>query len=299
MNKEILQQEISFLLETIQEQIIFAFKNEDRIPQIELDILKANIRDLYDKFLFIEKTYRDMDLKKETITLNPKLKYTKPSFDINKAETPVEKPIEPLIEIKFEPIEPITSETTEKVQGKEDLSVPTMQENLINIEDNVIKENIDNNIQDDIHKQKSKKEEQTSNDDKTKKPSHPNISTGDLFSGISTLTLGDTLKQEKQTIHDKLALSNKEDKSVASKLQNNPISDIKKAIGINEKFQFINELCKGNIQDYNEIINSLNNFSSKDEALEYYQQLKEKYSWSDDLESAKTLLDIIIRRYSL
>ncbi|MDP4265962.1 MAG: hypothetical protein Q8880_00835 [Bacteroidota bacterium] len=370
MNRDIIQQEIAVLLDTIQEQTVLIFKNGNRIPQLEIDIIKSNIRELYDKFYEIEKEYRNMDfgmdsqidaVKKE-IKVKPKnTKLNSPKDIITFAKidepvAPVEIKFEPVDEEKIIPVEVVEEESKSEIEEKvteeikeesKDIAIEVIKEEIVeeiieklNLSSDVINEKeevkeeeskplitathelkpeVSNLFNEPEHQSEEPKEiekvqkpeevkqvkqevkkdnsnEIKSQPHRTQKNINPVSNTGDLFA-TPTLTIGDTLKQEKQTLLEKLTQSGKEDKSVASKLQNNPISDIKKAIGINEKFQFINELFRGHIQDYNEVITALNNFSGANEANIYFNQLKEKYNWNDDNESAKTLSDIIQRRY--
>lgn len=87
------------------------------------------------------------------------------------------------------------------------------------------------------------------------------------------------------------------DKSVADTLQKKPIADIKTAIGINEKFQFINELFESNAQEYNIAINQLNICNSFAEAEAYIKSLKEIYKWKDDSRVALSFTELVERRF--
>jgi len=90
-----------------------------------------------------------------------------------------------------------------------------------------------------------------------------------------------------------------EDKSLSARLQMSPVANIKDAIGINEKFVFMNELFGGNIQQYNETIQRLNNFGSLDEAFHYLSELGEALGW-DETHSGETierLASVVMRRY--
>ena len=57
-----------------------------------------------------------------------------------------------------------------------------------------------------------------------------------------------------------------------SKLQNKPITDLAKAIGINDKFLFIKELFGGDSDLYNQTIKHLNHFTDLNEAIIYLQE---------------------------
>jgi hypothetical protein len=56
MNRNILQEEIQWLLEAIHEQSEIIRTYEGRIPQIELDILMENVRNLYEKLHLLNRS---------------------------------------------------------------------------------------------------------------------------------------------------------------------------------------------------------------------------------------------------
>ena len=65
-------------------------------------------------------------------------------------------------------------------------------------------------------------------------------------------TIGDKF-EDGPSIHEKIASAHVAS-SIASHQQRKPIHDLKKAIGLNEKFLFINHLFDGNLQVYNQAI---------------------------------------------
>ncbi|MFM2316022.1 MAG: hypothetical protein RLZZ155_354 [Bacteroidota bacterium] len=84
--------------------------------------------------------------------------------------------------------------------------------------------------------------------------------------------------------------------SIAKKLEGSPISDLKKNISLNQRFQFCKDLFKGNNQEYEVTLEKLNN-TNRDEALRVLQALKDKYSWNPDSMAAKDFTDLVNRRY--
>src|ERR1051325_1170887 len=86
----------------------------------------------------------------------------------------------------------------------------------------------------------------------------------DLFS--SAITPG---PQKEKPVEKVIA----KEESVAEKISHKKISDLKSVIGINEKFQFINELFDGNMKEYNVALDQINNFSSLGEAVNYLANL--------------------------
>ena len=84
--------------------------------------------------------------------------------------------------------------------------------------------------------------------------------------------------------------------SLADKLGRQAIKDLKDAIGINEKFQFINELFEGHMQEYNAALSQLNNMTEINEAKTYLNTLKALYHWKDNTISS-AFIDLVERKF--
>jgi len=97
-------------------------------------------------------------------------------------------------------------------------------------------------------------------------------------------SLNDKLKQSKIDLGDSLTDA--------------PIRDLKKAIGINDRFLYINELFRGDESMYERSIKTINSFSILPEA-EYWMQreLKVKLGWDDRNEIVKQFTQLVRRRF--
>ena len=81
-------------------------------------------------------------------------------------------------------------------------------------------------------------------------------------------------------------------------MQHSPVSDLKKFIGINDKFAFINELFEGNLSSYNEAIERLNQSKDLNDALDYFEKaLHQKYSWNSENATTQHLRNLVERRF--
>jgi hypothetical protein len=69
------------------------------------------------------------------------------------------------------------------------------------------------------------------------------------------------------------------------------------AIGINDKFRFINELFKQNAPEYNIAIEQLNVLHSWNEAEVYLNSLKNIYNWKDNSEVVHLLYSMVKKRF--
>ncbi len=97
-------------------------------------------------------------------------------------------------------------------------------------------------------------------------------------------------------LNDKL----KEDKTeLSDKLKDTPIKDLRKAIGVNDRFVFINELFRGDEAMYERCIKTIQNFSIFAEA-EYWitRELKVKIGWRDNHPVVKQFDQLVKRRFA-
>jgi hypothetical protein len=104
------------------------------------------------------------------------------------------------------------------------------------------------------------------------------------------------LANQVESLNEKL----KEERvEVATALQGSPIRDLKKAIGINDRFLFVNDLFRGDENMYERSIKTINSFTIYPEA-EYWitRELKVKLSWPDNSDTVKLFDQLIKRRFS-
>jgi hypothetical protein len=85
---------------------------------------------------------------------------------------------------------------------------------------------------------------------------------------------------------------------LSEKLNEASIKDLKKAIGVNDRFLFINELFRGDEAMYERSIKTINGFSIFPEA-EYWirRELKVKLGWTDSNETVKQFDQLVKRRF--
>jgi hypothetical protein len=108
--------------------------------------------------------------------------------------------------------------------------------------------------------------------------------------------INDLIGETKETLNDRL----KEDKKeLAHKLKDTPIKDLRKAIGVNDRFVFVNELFRGDETMYERSIKTINGFHILPEA-EYWinRELKVKLGWDDYKDSVQHFYHLVRRRFS-
>ena len=107
------------------------------------------------------------------------------------------------------------------------------------------------------------------------------------------MTLGDKYKSISDSLNDHMG-KNKKTSDIASKYQSKPIKNIHTAIGLNEKFQLIKTLFKGDSDLYNQTIDKLNHASNFNEA---YMYLNENFNWNMEDAMVKRILDLTRRKF--
>jgi len=101
---------------------------------------------------------------------------------------------------------------------------------------------------------------------------------------------------QQESLNDRL----KENKTeLMQVLKETPIRDLRKGIGINDRFVFINELFRGDEVMYERSIKTINSFNIYPEA-EYWmnRELKIKIGWDDSKEIVKHFYQLVKRRFS-
>jgi hypothetical protein len=86
---------------------------------------------------------------------------------------------------------------------------------------------------------------------------------------------------------------------LAAALKDSPVRELKKAIGVNDRYVFISELFRGDEVMYERSIKTINNFRILPEA-EYWmeRELKIKLGWDDGREITQHFYQLVRRRFS-
>jgi len=103
-------------------------------------------------------------------------------------------------------------------------------------------------------------------------------------------------KKEQKILLDTLGAEKRE--TLADIHQKQPSDGIKKNITLNQRFMFLNELFQGNMDEFEMVINALENCQNRKEALDFIQgNYFEKNAWDQDKEEVQELMEIIYRRF--
>jgi hypothetical protein len=110
------------------------------------------------------------------------------------------------------------------------------------------------------------------------------------------------INQLMQSIHSMPVLNEKlraNQIEIGSLLNNEPIKELKKGIGINDRFLFVQELFRGDETMYERSIKTIDGFSIYPEAQFWIQrELKLKIGWNEDSATVKHFDQLVKRRFS-
>jgi hypothetical protein len=108
--------------------------------------------------------------------------------------------------------------------------------------------------------------------------------------------INETVADRQESLNDRLKQQNAE---LGEKLKGAPIKDLRKAIGINDRFVFISELFRGDEAMYERSIKTINGFNIFPES-EYWinRELIVKLGWDQESETVKHFYQLIRRRFS-
>lgn len=110
--------------------------------------------------------------------------------------------------------------------------------------------------------------------------------------------MNEAIASRQESLNDKLK-SVSARKEVAHNIKDGPIKDLRKAIGINDQYLFINELFRGDQTMYERSIKTINSFNIYGEAeLWIKRELKLKLAWNDNTEPVQLFDQLVKRRFS-
>lgn len=298
--------EIEDLLNKMSKQVDFLIRKNLPMNQLDIDLLMENTRKLYDTLCSVElRANIDSvaDSVHETIETDSGehvdmiWDFTNNETDLNsdeeiesdndsefETESEVESEIESESDSDFdEEIDPVSYYAEADSDDHADMIWDFTNNNEASLD-------TDKEIESDNDSDSYSEEETDSDNDSDFSSDEKNDSETD--SGIRAYR---KTNNEYHTIGDIMELA--EDNSLAARLQRKPVADLMTAIGINDKFLFLNELFGGSMEKYNRSIRSLNNFSTFLGAKTYMNELQIEFQWDCNSDAYKKLNDLIERRF--
>lgn len=134
------------------------------------------------------------------------------------------------------------------------------------------------------------------------KEPQPEISRFNVLEEVPTLAhqpqvreLNEVIGKSVPSLNEKL---NEQKTELVEKLKDEPLRDIKKAIGLNDRYIFIMELFRGDEPMYERSLKTINHFTIYPEAEFWIQrELKLKLGWKEDHPAVKQFDQLVRRRF--
>jgi len=90
-----------------------------------------------------------------------------------------------------------------------------------------------------------------------------------------------------------------EQRTVAEAAGQQHLNDLHKAMGINERFLYTNELFGGSMQAFSQAVEELNHIESKEDANRLMDEsLSRRYKWDEESETVEAFRALVARRFT-
>jgi hypothetical protein len=267
MNKEIIKDEIKWLLEAINEQFEAIQEHGDKIPLIEFDILMDNVRKFYESMRLLQRLNEPMPSPEKPVKTNDSVHGSTSPASISQDVTR---------SVQAEPVAPAMPSASGLTVRFSEPDPP--QPDPVATEEPETETMPSGPVQFKPAGPVSGRPEAAPSSKKMAKM--PEI---DLFASEEP-TFSIKLKEARE-------------KSLGPKIPSEHIENLKAAISINEKFMFINELFDGNLREYNETVETLNGFKNLDQAADFLDLMRKKNFWNTGSTAFKKLQDLVERRF--
>lgn len=305
-------------LEQIIENLLFIKNNRTVFSQIEKDILLQNLRDAY---LLISRTpssdsIEDAESQEETketaaqeavFEARPMVEMKANEEEDKVLETPIaatvidEKPIEtqidfepepmyePEVELISEPAPELISEIVPELISEPEISIEKEAEAEAESEQEE-KEEMDTDI---LEFAKPKQEPVL--EKIAESPNQPQPVSVPVTQTLFEEELPQKpVKPQQRSLND---LFNEQKQDLGDKFQQTKITDLTKAMSINDKFLFIRELFKNKSEEFSRAIHTLNGCENIEEAFDIMEGLKKQYFWDSTSSAYLALCDLVRRKF--
>ena len=265
------------------------------VSQLDVDVLRQKMREMYDFLLTADyqESIVETFIEQEPV-LEIELKEEKSVVEEKKQE--VIEIIEEKLEVKEEPIrveEKILEIEEEKLEVKEEVVV--IKEEKIEVEKEKL-EIVEEKVELEIELPKVVEPEIVF-EEPVKQPEIETPKASSVLDYLHNNIMRDNEpKQAKKEEYTTLDLF-KTQTSIAEQFENKNRSDLRTAIGVGEKFMFINDLFSGDLKAYTNFINILNEADSLEMSMLIIEENRSKRKWIKNSLAYSTLENLVEKRF--
>ncbi|MDD3724089.1 MAG: hypothetical protein PHV83_00995 [Bacteroidales bacterium] len=278
------QEKLKLTIEEIKQLTDRIISSKD-ISQIEIDILLSKLRDTYSLCLGFDnkEEEREFEIKEE---MPKEIIELVEVFELEKTEDVVEEEIE---EEEVEEEEIIEEEIEEKEEEEEVKEVILEKKTPSVLK--YLNENMPKSMNFAFEEKPLVKEEAI---EKVVEEIVESVKEEVKTESPKTTTLGEKYQNQASLFE---SMSNKTEKNDINSKLNQSRADLRTAIGVHEKFMFINDLFSGNLREYTEFIQNLNAAENLDNAKDIIREVKEKKRWITTSLPYTTLENVVERKF--
>ncbi len=258
------------------------------VSQLDVDVLRQKMREMYDFLLTADyqESIVETFIEQEPV-LEIELKEEKPVVEEKKQE--VIELVEEKIELEIEPIKV----EEEKVEIAEEKAV-VVEERLEFEEEKV--EKVEEKVVPEVELPKVVEPEIVF-EEPVKQPEIETPKASSVLDYLHNNIMRDNEpKQAKKEEYTTLDLF-KTQTSIAEQFENKNRSDLRTAIGVGEKFMFINDLFSGDLKAYTNFINILNEADSLEMSMVIIEENRSKRKWIKNSLAYSTLENLVEKRF--
>src|SRR5574344_1300018 len=268
--------------------------NSSKVSAIDKEVLMDRIKDIYDVLLtndfneenITEKIEKQIEKHEKPVQLIEKLvgNIVKKEPKVEpKIEVPQEKKLEEKEPIK--PIEEPVEKNEELTKENEEIIQPVKKEEKQEEKPTNNQEKIEQEIRQTEEKIKELHSQISDNKENIFNPSTSNSNSNETSSVLEYLhqkVIKDIPQKEEEETQKQQAdlFSDNRPTSIADRFEEQNKSDLRTAVGVSEKFMFINDLFSGNIKEYADFINKLNDAKDVLESQQIIEQTKQRHKWA-------------------
>ena len=284
-------------------------KPDAKIHQLDIDLIKQKAISMYDSVLMLEPTREAVpkatvfDIKKPEPAVVPdkeiddsmelekqrliKNKQAVKAETIMTSEEEISHDVdEPAVTTSKEAPKPVSQPKPEKEVKQQPLSEPSLEEKKTETIEFEIGSSTEEPANNDVETENKATQPETEQQPKPETAPEKTAQTpaqADLFSA-SPETIADKLSSEKQ-------------KTVADKLSHDNQNNLRKFIGINEKFLLINELFNGDLSRYNSAIDELDSMQTAEGANTCLIELQVQNQWDEESDAYVKLKELLEKKF--
>ena len=283
MDRKSIHEKIAELTELININNNRLFLHDDKIAQLEIDVLRKNVIELYEQINLLHiNNLKSKALVTLTSANNDKIALE--NFEVEEP-TPVSKKETPVVEEIVMPPKPPATPPVDIVEEVQNTIKMEKQEPVVEV---VPEEIIVEKVVPPVEEIKVEEIKQTKIEEKppVEKPTQQAI-----FQESSEL---------KTTSANSNSIQEKENKNLFEKYRSAKIDSIKKAISILKKYEYQNGLFKNDPKAYTEAIEMLDNSASGEVAISLLENSwRKQYEWGEKQENlVEELKELVYRRHS-